>query len=157
MDTIRGLPAHPLFVHLTVVVIPLAAILGLLAVLWPAARRRLGWFTPLVALVAMIATPLTTSAGEALEKVTPKTPDLEHHTELGGMMIGWVAPLFVTIVLFWALHEEAIMSRLPVTVSPGAARIASIVLGAGVIVTAIGSIVMIYLVGDSGAQSVWAG
>ena len=46
MDTIAGLPAHPLFVHLAVVAIPLTAVLAILASIWPAARRRLGWFTP---------------------------------------------------------------------------------------------------------------
>lgn len=38
LDTIFGLPIHPLLVHATVVIVPLAAVLVLLTALWPAAR-----------------------------------------------------------------------------------------------------------------------
>jgi len=41
MTTIAGLPAHPLLVHLIVVLAPGTAVLEILCALWPAARRRL--------------------------------------------------------------------------------------------------------------------
>ncbi|MGV9672982.1 MULTISPECIES: DUF2231 domain-containing protein [unclassified Gordonia (in: high G+C Gram-positive bacteria)] len=155
MDTISGLPLHPLLVHLAVVAIPLAALLGIIGAAWPSARRVLGVVPPLVALVAVIITPLTTSAGEALEKRVPESAELHRHTDLGGEMIAWVAPLFVAVVLLWALHSDAIMRLLPITLSPNVFRVIDIVLRVAVIVTAIGSIVMVYLVGDSGARAVW--
>ncbi len=77
MSTINGLPLHPLLVHLVVVLVPLSALMAIAAVCWPAARARLGGIlTPLVTLVALIALPLTTSAGgESLEEqVGPQPP-----------------------------------------------------------------------------------
>jgi hypothetical protein len=41
VTTIAGLPAHPLLVHLIVVLAPGTAVLEILCALWPAARRRL--------------------------------------------------------------------------------------------------------------------
>lgn len=154
-DTFRGLPLHPLFVHLAVVAIPLAAVLGLVAVSWPAARRRLGILVPAVALVAMIITPLTTSAGEALQKTVEATAALHRHTELGDQMIGWIAPLFVAVVLFWALHYAALLRRLPISLSSNLFRVIDVVLRCAVIVSAIGSLILVYLIGDSGARAVW--
>lgn len=113
MNTIAGLPAHPLLVHLAVVLIPLTGLLAVLTATWPAARRRLGVITPLVALVAVVVTPLTASAGESLEKQVPRTVLLHKHTEIGGQMNYWVAALFVVVVLFWAAHDDRLLARVP--------------------------------------------
>lgn len=155
MNTINGLPAHPLLVHLAVVAIPLAAIIAVLAACWPAARRWLGPATPLVALVAVVVTPLTTSAGEALEKRTRPNPALETHANLGDQMIYWVAPLFVLATLMWALHTP-LLRRYSATVPAGASRLASMVLGVLTVIVSVGAIVWVYRIGDSGAQSVWS-
>ncbi|MCX6470465.1 MAG: hypothetical protein NTW76_14280 [Corynebacteriales bacterium] len=159
MDTINGIPAHPLFVHLTVVAIPLAAILGILAVVWPAARRKIGIIAPVVGLVAVIMTPLTTSAGESLEKKVGPNQYLADHTELGDKMIIVVAPLFVFIVVFWALNNDWIMGKVASKVSIPARAVTMSSVAAAVIVVgfAIAAIVMVYLVGESGARSVWLG
>ena len=58
----QGLPLHVLLVHGVIVLIPLAALLTVLSAVWPAARRRLGIITPLVALAALIAVPVADSA-----------------------------------------------------------------------------------------------
>ena len=157
MDTIAGLPAHPLFVHLAVVAIPLTAVLAILASIWPAARRRLGWFTPAVAVVAMTITPLTTSAGETLEKQVPRSEALHSHTELGGQMLYWVAALFVLVVLSWAMYDDTIARRIPAVASVRAHGWLRVVLAVATIVVALGALVMVVRVGDSGARSVWLG
>ena len=74
MGEINGLPAHVLLIHFVVIVVPLAALCALLAVAWPAARRRLGIVTPLIALAALVSVPLTTEAGEWLEERVAETP-----------------------------------------------------------------------------------
>src|SRR5690606_3120134 len=71
---INGLPLHVLLVHLVVIVVPLAALCLLLSAFWPAARRRLGIVTPLVALVGLVAVPFTTAAGEWLQARVGATP-----------------------------------------------------------------------------------
>ncbi|MGC4935432.1 DUF2231 domain-containing protein [Gordonia sp. DT30] len=156
MDTINGLPAHPLFVHLAVVAIPLAALLALVAAVWPAARTRLSVLPLIVATVAMIITPLTTSAGESLRKHTESSPELTRHADLGGQMIGWVATLFVLTVLLWALHQDWLLARLPARPSAGATRIITIALAVATVVVAVGTVVMVILVGDAGARATWA-
>ncbi|MGZ8177954.1 DUF2231 domain-containing protein [Williamsia sp. SKLECPSW1] len=155
MDSINGIPAHPLYVHFAVSFILLLAVLGIVTVAWPAARRKLGIIVPIVGLIAVIITPITTSAGEALEKTTPPNPELEHHTELGGAMIYWVAPLFVAVVLYWALQGPLVMERMP-RVPAGALRVSTIALAVVTVALSIGAIYWVYITGDSGAQSVWS-
>ncbi len=64
VNEFNGLPVHILLIHLVVAGIPLAALLTVLSAVWPAARRRLGVITPIVALLALISIPITTAAGE---------------------------------------------------------------------------------------------
>lgn len=154
MSTINGIPAHPLFVHLAVVAIPLAALLGIIAAVWPAALRRLGPVAPLVALVAVVITPLTTSAGEALERSTPPNPTLEQHTHLGDQMIYWVAPLFAAITLLWLCVHPAVIQRTS-RWSPGVRSAIRVALSVLVVVFAVGSLIWVYRIGESGAASVW--
>src|SRR3954463_6941040 len=66
-DTIFGIPLHPLVVHATVVVVPLAALTSVLAVAWPRFRRWFGWGSPVVAALALALDPLSTQSGDSLE------------------------------------------------------------------------------------------
>ena len=63
MDTMNGLPTHPLLAHLVAVLVPLTALLAVLVVLWPAARRRLGAAVLVAATATLLLIPLTTAAG----------------------------------------------------------------------------------------------
>ncbi|RPA57293.1 hypothetical protein EF294_18680 [Gordonia oryzae] len=155
MDTINGIPAHPLFVHLAVVAIPLAALLAGVGAVWPSARRRLGIVPLLVATIALVVTPLTTSAGEALQQKTAPNPDLVRHAELGDQMIAWVATLFTLTVLWWAAHDERILARVPRRPSAQVSRTITVILAVAIVIVAVGTLVMVVLVGDAGARSVW--
>jgi hypothetical protein len=151
--TIHGLPAHVLLVHIVVVFAPLSALLLALSVLWPAARRKLGFLTPLVALVTLVFVPITTHAGSWLIKRTQGAPVLYHHAHLGHQMIYWSAAVFGLSTLWWLLHHEHVAGRLPV-----AARhpVTKALLAGLSVAAAVGSAIWIYRIGDSGAQSVWA-
>ncbi|MGC4960705.1 DUF2231 domain-containing protein [Gordonia sp. DT218] len=157
MNTVNGLPAHPLLVHAVVVLVPLASLMAVLAVLWPAARRRLGFLVPLVALAVLIAVPLTTSAGEALEARVPHTDAVERHTQLGEQMIYWAGPLFALTFLWWAVHDARVRTYAAnrFHLSRRAYRTIDWVLGAATLVVAIGSVVTVYRIGDSGSRAVW--
>ncbi len=61
--TVFGLPAHPLIVHATVVLVPAAALAVLVAALWPRFRAWAGWGPLALAVVALVLTPLSTSSG----------------------------------------------------------------------------------------------
>ncbi len=151
MDWMFGeLPLHPLVVHLTVVVIPLAAIAVVVAAVWPAARRRLGLLPQILALLALILVPVTTSAGKWLADRVAETPLVERHEELGERMLPWAVALFAVAVALWAWHRFA--------KAAGRIRlVGSVVLAVAAIVVAVGSIVMIVQIGESGAAAVWTG
>lgn len=163
MDSFNGLPLHPLVVHFVVVLIPLAALFAVLGVVWSAARRKLGIITPIVAAVALAFTPIATSAGESLEKKTPPSAVLDRHTELGDQMIYWAASLFVFAVLWWAFNSpwfrESVWfnERVP-ALTHGRAQVAiASIVGAVLVIVAVGAVIWVYRIGDAGAQSVWSG
>src|SRR3954470_17807342 len=104
--SVFGLPTHILFVHATVVFIPLAALLVLLHVFWPAARRRLGIVTPIVAGIALVLTPLSTQSGEVLEHQLPESDLIHQHAELADGLLPWVIALFVVAVALWLLDRR---------------------------------------------------
>jgi hypothetical protein len=82
----NGLPLHVLLVHFVVIVVPLAALCTVLAA-WPAARRRLGIVTPIIALAALIAVPITTDAGQWLEARVGHSELIAAHKALGETLL----------------------------------------------------------------------
>lgn len=62
LDLINGVPAHVLFVHVVVVLIPLTALALVLCAVWPSVMRRFGLALPVLALVSLVSVPLTTDA-----------------------------------------------------------------------------------------------
>lgn len=156
-DTLQlsGLPLHPLLVHAVVVLLPLTALALLLAQFWPAARRRLGVVTPLAALVVLVLVPITVAAGEELAEVVGPIPAVETHRGYGEMLLPWAIALFAVALLQWAWFRwgapRASRER-------RGARVAVYwILAAAGLVVAVGSVVMIVLIGDSGARAVWGG
>lgn len=57
-----GYRAALLLVHAVIVIVPLAALCTALSGLWPAARRRLGVLTPVLALLALVLTAFIVQA-----------------------------------------------------------------------------------------------
>lgn len=155
MWQIAGLPAHPLLVHAVVVLIPLAALMVVVGSVWPAARRRLGILTPIVALVALVFVPLAKEAGEALERQVPESAVLERHTELGDQLLPWAIGLFVVAAgqwLWFRLRERRGERRS----APGRSRVLTLVIAVVAIVVSVGTTVSVVQVGDSGARAVWS-
>lgn len=148
--TINDLPAHVLLVHIVVVFVPLAAIMLVCSAVWPAARRRLGVITPIVALLALISVPLTTSAGSWLIRRVQPDPLVRAHAQLGDEMLPWAGGLFLLTAAVWALHHFrdrlAGLRWLPV---------ATIVVAVLAVAVSVGSVVAVYRIGDSGAQAAW--
>jgi uncharacterized membrane protein len=149
---ISGLPAHILLVHLTVVLVPVAALLVLLAAVWPAARRKLTWWVPLVALAALAVVPVTTHAGEWLEARVAITPLIAKHVHLGKQLLPWAIGLFVVATLVWAFGRLESTGRRQLTGVAGRVVIAVVALA----VTA-GTVQQVYRIGESGSRAVWTG
>jgi hypothetical protein len=148
----QGLPTHILLVHAVIVFVPIAALLTILAAVWPAARRRLGIITPLVGLVALIATFLASSAGEWLQARVVNTPLIQEHVSLGGTMKWFSLGLFIASLLVWGvpvLLARRSQQPPPPWIGVVVAIVAIVLSGAAA--------VQVTRVGEAGSKAVWTG
>jgi hypothetical protein len=98
MTSILGLPAHPLFAHIPVVLIPLAAI-GAVAMLWPSVRDRLGWVVVGLVFVSGIFTQLAITSGQNLEEYLKNESQLARdHVKMGESLRPWVLLMFLALL-----------------------------------------------------------
>jgi membrane-associated PAP2 superfamily phosphatase len=149
VTVINGLPAHVLLVHFIVVLAPVTAISAILCALWPAARQRLVWPTLVLAVVTLALTPLTTDAGGWLYDLRSKpSPLLREHAELGDTMIYGAVGLLIVAALVAFVHTREHRHRSVSSALRVAVAVLTVVVGAS-------TIVQVYRIGDSGAQSVW--
>ncbi|MFE6967439.1 DUF2231 domain-containing protein [Agromyces sp. NPDC057679] len=152
---VAGLPLHPLIVHAVVVLTPLTVLALLLGAFWPRARRRLGIVTALGAAVVLALVPITVLAGRSLAERLGPIPAVARHQQFGEMLLPWAIALFVVAAGQWAWFRFA-DERLRRT-SPGAARATRVALAVASVVVAAGTMVLLVLIGDSGARAVWGG
>lgn len=153
-ETVFGLPTHAIIVHATVVFVPLAALAVLLHVFWPAARRRLGIVTPLLAGIALVLTPLSTESGEVLEEQVRESALVERHAELADGLLPWVIGLFVVAVALWLLDRRRAGAG-PGDVSR--ARWVPIAAAVLALVAVVGVTQQVIRVGHAGAKATWDG
>ena len=148
LDTVLGLPVHPLIVHATVVIVPTAALAVALYAVWPRFRA---WarFGPLaLAAAAVVLTPLSTSSGESLEHRVGGSAAIEQHSHLADLLIWWVAPLAVLAAVLWWWHRAERPAR------PG--RSLALVAAVLPVVVAVGTLVQVVLIGHTGAEAAWS-
>jgi uncharacterized membrane protein len=146
---ILGLPLHPLIIHLTVVLVPLAALGGIAIALFTWARKRYGSLVVIGSFVAAVSTLVSQLAGQSLYNSLPRhSEQLEAHASIGGQLLLWVILLFAgTVVLMVA--QRLIDADQP------RGRIALI---SGAVITvamAIVSLVQVMRIGHAGAVAVW--
>lgn len=108
LDLFRGLPAHALIVHFTVVALPVAALGAILIALLPRVRRRYGLLVGAVTLAACAAVPVTVESGQELytRRSAAFGPDdateaglMEQHRELAEALPKWTVLLLVGVLL----------------------------------------------------------
>jgi hypothetical protein len=156
MTTVNGLPAHVLLVHAIVVLLPLSALLLVITALWPAARAKLAGPNAILAVLVVILVPITTDAGEWLERQVARTPLVRTHTELGDTAI-WVAiPVAVLALLVWWRQRETGAESRRTYLGPTSEAV-TVVLAVLSIAAAGAAVFDIYRIGDSGAQASWQG
>lgn len=148
MNTIAGLPAHILLNHFVVVLIPLIAILLIVAALWPAARGRLIWLVLTLAVVNLILTPLTIRSGEWLGDRVDQSPTLDTHMTAGETTI------YVSVALVIA---AALLAILHLRLGHGHSVQPLVQWTVAVVVVAAAGVAMfqIHRIGESGARAAW--
>lgn len=160
-DTFFGLPLHPLVVHATEVIVPLAALLVVLTAAWPRFRRWSGYLTLGVTLVALILVPISKESGERLEARVPETELIETHAELADGLLPWVIGLVVVAgaLLWWNIREKRAKAAASQTSDEPkrGLRWVPVTLLILALVVAGGTTVQAILIGHSGATAVWSG
>jgi hypothetical protein len=146
---IQGLPAHVLLVHLVLAAVPIAALVLVVAALWPTAARRLGIITPIIALGALLTVPVTTHAGQWLEARVTITPLIRKHVTLGKEVLPWMIGLFVIALLVW------LWSRTDSVALHG--PLGRVVVGVLAVAISVGAVQQVVRTGEAGSRAVWTG
>lgn len=141
---LAGLPLHPLLVHSAVVLVPLVAVGALVMSYLPSFSRRHGKLILGLAIVAQISVFLAKISGEAFAQILNK--NVEKHAQLGEVAPFITIPMVVLIYLRWRMDRSG-SSFGSVVIR----RLTSVAL----VIACLASLVVIFLVGHSGAASVW--
>lgn len=160
LSKLFGLPAHPLLVHIPVVLAPLAAIGGALVAFRRSWRDRYGWWVVLLAGMAAVGTQLAYGAGEALAESRDQSSTLRDHIAWAKVARPLCFLFFLVIAVFvggeWWLKRRAARASLgAAAASPRWVRPATIALSVLTLVTAGLSTVWMVGTGHNGAKSVW--
>jgi uncharacterized membrane protein len=153
IESLFGLPAHPLLVHAAVVLVPLAAIGTVAIAVWPAARRRLGWVVVGLGAVAFVFALLAQGSGEELEHKVEESELVEEHAELGDTMPWFALPIALTaagVMVLDRRRQRTDEGTRPAWMGPAVI----VVSGAAILASVVGT-VRIAQVGHSGARATW--
>lgn len=150
MKTFLGLPAHPLFVHAPLVLVPLAALAAVVLAVRPQWRRRCSTALAVGALVATVATFLAMQSGEAFEPAVRDVVNLDTHKSLAQ------TTRLLVVLFFVGSAAVAALDRMSNDDRPWAPKAAQAVLAVTALVAVAGS-VWIARTGHEGAKLVWDG
>lgn len=169
LENLFGLPAHPLLVHLPVVMIPLAAIGAILIAVRQSWLDRFGWWVVGFSFVGFIGAVLAAGSGEGLEERVDETAALEEHAEMGETA-RLVSLIFFLVVLAvvgyrWYTRRQAAAAAAtptetdavdaPASASSHTPRIVAIVSSVLLIASAVGATATIVSAGHQGAKATW--
>jgi drug/metabolite transporter (DMT)-like permease len=154
-DSLFGLPAHPLVVHIAVVMVPLAAVGTVVMAFWAAARRRIGWIVVALAFVAFVGCFLAGESGGALQDSVSQTAAVDAHVSMGGggtlagfaVFLGAAGIMVVDLLLRRRTARE--QASLPLQ------KQAPMIVGILAVLLALFGSVRIIQIGHSGAKATW--
>ena len=152
ITTLFGLPAHPLLVHIPIVLIPLVGVGAIAIAVSPRARERFGTAVLVLAGVAFIGTLLAAGSGESLVESVNSSAALRNHVNLAEGM----RPL--AFVLLFAIGGIVLVDQLVRRGKPmprWMPRWTGAALGATTIVLAVVTTGWLVAVGHNGASATW--
>ncbi|MDO8363176.1 MAG: hypothetical protein Q7V88_09790 [Actinomycetota bacterium] len=161
LESLGGITAHPLLVHVPVVIVPLAAIGALLLVVRPRWLQAHGLVVTVLAGVGFLGSVLAASSGEDLEETRIEAGEtisatLRDHAEMGDS-VKLFAGLFFLLMLGWLLFSrwQARVGAEKATAVVRKPRLVGVVLASLVVLSGVVATVSVTLTGHSGAESVW--
>ncbi|MGA2929563.1 MAG: DUF2231 domain-containing protein [Solirubrobacteraceae bacterium] len=158
-----GLPAHPLFIHVPVVLIPISVLGAIVCIARPAWLDRYGVVLSVTAIVAMSSIFLSMQAGAELRgalNLQGQAASLIQRHSHAAHILAVVFVLF-TAVLILTFAAQRISGGMPTGLAI-ADRLLSprsnvVALRIVLLMLALVSAYMVFKVGDLGAKAVWAG
>ncbi|NBV11962.1 MAG: cytochrome b5 domain-containing protein [Actinobacteria bacterium] len=137
---INSLPAHPLIVHGVVVILPIVAVLLFFGVFKKSWLKQFHVYLIVALTISTVGVLAAKSSGDSL---TAAVGLPEFHAEWGNNLVPLAMALLAAFILFsfFTYYKEV--------------KVLSSVVGGLLSVLAIGTIGMTYVVGHSGAESVW--
>jgi hypothetical protein len=152
IERILGIPAHPLFAHIPVVLLPLAALAAAVCAVSRRWRRRIGWAVVGLSVALLVVVQLTVGSGEELEDDVRESELVEDHAALGDTLLPLTAGFAAAVTAMVAVDAG---SRRRSDTPPPWARIALPVLCVLTVGAAVATGVQTYRAGHSGAEAVW--
>lgn len=158
IDELFGLPAHPLVVHVPVVLLPLAALGVVIMAVSPRFRRGVGWVVVALTGLASACALLALNTGAALEERVEDIGSehlIEEHGDIGERA-AFIACAFFVIMLAWMLFTSwRDRQQVPTTGEPAWRRWVAIGLTALSLAFAAVTAAAIVRTGHSGAEATW--
>jgi uncharacterized membrane protein len=157
IDQLFGLPAHPLLVHLPVVLIPLTLMLAILAVAWRRGRKVLSLIVAAGATISMLGAQIAVMSGSALEERVKETDLVRQHAELGEGTRTFAILVFLIAVAYfareWGAHVKLPGAELARKIL--APRAVGTVLSIALVASATLTTVWVVRAGHVGAKATW--
>jgi hypothetical protein len=158
-----GLPAHPLFVHVPVVLIPVTIVAAIVCMIRPAWFSRYGIALAVVSIVAMSSVFLTMQAGAALRAALnlqgPAANLISQHAQAAHILA--IVYVFFTATLIVTFAAQRISGGMPTglgivdrVLSPKPILAALRIV---LVLASVGAGYMTFRTGDLGAKAVWEG
>ena len=158
-----GLPAHPLFVHVPVVLIPTTIVAAVVFMAKPEWFSRYGIALAVVSIVAMSSIFLTMQAGVALRAVLnlqgPAANLIAEHSHAAHILAIVYVLFTATLIVAFAAHRISggMPTGLGILDSLLSSRSVFSALRVVLVLLAIAAGYMTFRTGDLGAKAVWAG
>jgi hypothetical protein len=170
LTTFFGLPAHPFFVHVPIILRPLCGIGAVAMAVSPKVRARYGLLIAGLTVVAGISTQFAVSSGQGLRNSVPESAALTQHIQIAESIRPLVLLLFLAIVaMLWldrraaratasvaAAGTDVVVTERSVGKTEGREKTLRLVVAGLAVVVAIGANVRLLQIGHTGAKATWS-
>ena len=160
-----GLPAHPLFLHVPVMLIPVAVVWALVLVARPGWFIRSGVLLGVLTVVALAATFLTVGAGKALQAALHLSGGfgpaalVARHAHAGELLRDLMILFTGAVIVALFAHRVAAGQTSGIAWLDGLAahRVVLVLSRIALAVLAVACVYFVFHTGDLGAKAVWQG